>query len=209
MDLRDFRQNYTKGELLENLVHPHPIEQFKRWFTEAMEAKIIEPNAMTLSTASDNQVSSRIVLLKSVGEGFTFFTNYSSKKGMDLSKNPQASLLFFWPELQRQIRIEGMVVKIATVDSKNYFKSRPLESQLGANVSAQSSVINSREELEKSYANLAKEFEGKEVPMPENWGGYELIPSYFEFWQGRPSRLHDRIAYQKVQTDWEIFRLAP
>ncbi len=209
MDLRDFRQNYTKGELVENLVHPHPIEQFKRWLKDAIEAKMYEPNAMTLSTSSENRVSSRIVLLKAIGEGFTFFTNYHSKKGGDLNKNPNASLLFYWPEMQRQVRIEGRVIKISKYDSEKYFHSRPIGSQLGAIVSNQSSTINSREELELSYTNLENEFQGKKIPMPNHWGGYELIPNYFEFWQGRTSRLHDRLAYEKVENDWEIFRLAP
>ncbi len=209
MDLTSFRQNYSKGELLENTVNPHPVEQFKIWLNQAIEAKMYEPNAMTLSTIHGNRVSSRIVLLKKIGEGFTFFSNYHSKKGKDLHENPQASLLFYWPEMERQVRIEGMIVKIAQFDSEKYFHSRPIASQIGAIVSQQSSLINSRKELEEEFESLKNKYEGKTIPKPDHWGGYELIPNYFEFWQGRRSRLHDRIAYEKIKGEWDIHRLAP
>ncbi len=210
MNLAELRENYQKGELLESMVHPNPIEQFKIWFKQAQAAQLPEPNAMHLSTLSkDGRIAGRIVLLKSVGEGFSFYTNYLSHKGEDLAIHPKAAITFFWVELQQQIRIEGSVRQLSKEDSDAYFQVRPRESQLGAWVSKQSSRIDSREFLEQRYAALAKEFEGKEVPKPDYWGGYELVPSYFEFWQGRPSRLHDRVIYEKEGEVWKIGRLAP
>jgi pyridoxamine 5'-phosphate oxidase len=210
MNLAELRENYQKGELLESMVHPNPIEQFKVWFKQAQSAKVPEPNAMHLSTlGKDGRIAGRIVLLKSVGEGFSFYTNYLSHKGDDLSIHPKAAITFFWVELQQQIRIEGSVRKLSKEDSDEYFSVRPRESQLGAWVSKQSSRIDSREFLEQRYAALATEFEGKEVPKPDYWGGYELVPNYFEFWQGRPSRLHDRVIYEKEGEVWKIGRLAP
>ncbi len=210
MNLAELRENYQKGELLESMVHPNPIEQFKVWFKQAQSAQVPEPNAMHLSTlGKDGRIAGRIVLLKSVGEGFSFYTNYLSHKGDDLSIHPKAAITFFWVELQQQIRIEGSVRKLSKEDSDEYFSIRPRESQLGAWVSKQSSRIDSREFLEQRYAALATEFEGKEVPKPDYWGGYELVPNYFEFWQGRPSRLHDRVIYEKEGEVWKIGRLAP
>ncbi len=210
MNLAELRENYQKGELLESMVHPNPIEQFKVWFKQAQSAQVPEPNAMHLSTlGKDGRIAGRIVLLKSVGEGFSFYTNYLSHKGDDLSIHPKAAITFFWVELQQQIRIEGSVRKLSKEDSDEYFSVRPRESQLGAWVSKQSSRIDSREFLEQRYAALATEFEGKEVPKPDYWGGYELVPSYFEFWQGRTSRLHDRVIYEKEGEVWKIGRLAP
>ncbi len=210
MNLAELRENYQKGELLESMVHPNPIEQFKVWFKQAQSAQVPEPNAMHLSTlGKDGRIAGRIVLLKSVGEGFSFYTNYLSHKGDDLSIHPKAAITFFWVELQQQIRIEGSVRKLSKEDSDEYFSVRPRESQLGAWVSKQSSRIDSREFLEQRYAALATEFEGKEVPKPDYWGGYELVPNYFEFWQGRPSRLHDRVIYEKEGEVWKIGRLAP
>jgi len=210
MNLAALRENYQKGELLESQVNPNPMEQFRIWFKEAVDVKIYEPNAMLLSTLGQNsRVSGRIVLLKSALNGFTFFTNYSSKKGGDLSHHPQASLTFFWGELERQVRIEGHVQKLDSSVSEEYFQLRPRESQLGAWVSEQSSRIESRGILEQRYFELKEQYEGKIIPKPEHWGGYELIPDYIEFWQGRPSRLHDRIMYELVDGKWKIGRLAP
>ena len=210
MNLAELRENYQKGELLESMVDPNPIEQFKIWFKQAQSAQVPEPNAMHLSTlGKEGRIAGRIVLLKSVGEGFSFYTNYLSHKGEDLSIYFRAAITFFWVELQQQIRIEGTVRKLSKDDSDEYFKVRPRESQLGAWVSKQSSRIESREFLEHRFAELTKEFEGKEVPKPDYWGGYELIPTYFEFWQGRPSRLHDRVIYEKEGENWKIGRLAP
>ena len=211
MNLAELRENYQKGELLESMVHHNPFEQFKIWFKQSQEAEVPEPNAMFLSTAGlDGRISGRIVLLKSVSEqGFSFYTNYLSHKGQDLLIHPKAALTFFWVELERQIRIEGEVKKLSTEESQAYFAVRPRASQLGAWVSKQSSRIESRDFLENRFKELEAEYEGKEVPMPDYWGGYELIPSYFEFWQGRPSRLHDRVIYELNDGKWEIGRLAP
>ncbi|MEY4611626.1 MAG: Pyridoxal 5-phosphate synthase [Bacteroidota bacterium] len=210
MNLAALRENYQKGELLESTVAPNPIDQFKIWFQEASNAKVPEPNAMFLSTVGhDHKPSGRIVLLKHIGEGFSFFTNYHSRKGAELAHHAQASLTFFWGELERQVRIEGKVYKMSEVLSTEYFHQRPRESQLGAWVSDQSQRVESREYLENRYAELAHQYAGKEIPKPAHWGGYELMPDYVEFWQGRPSRLHDRVVYEKQEQEWERYRIAP
>lgn len=210
MNLASLRENYQKGELLESNVHTDPIQQFNQWFLEASHAKILEPNAMFLSTVGhDNRPAGRIVLLKHVDEGFSFFSNYHSRKGAELAHHAQAAITFFWGELERQVRIEGHVVKMSEVLSTEYFHQRPRTSQLGAWVSEQSKQVASRAVLEDRFLELEKEYEGKEIPKPDHWGGYELIPDYFEFWQGRPSRLHDRIVYEKTGNTWTISRLAP
>lgn len=210
-NLQDLRQEYRSAELAETDVENNPILQFKKWFTEAVDAKLFEPNVMTLATANaSGKPSARILLLKGFDEdGFVFFTNYNSDKGKDLAENPQASLVFFWPELERQVRIDGLVNKIAAEDSTAYFHSRPVGSQIGATASPQSSVIPNREVLEEKVKQLTAEFEGKEIPRPLHWGGYLLSPTHIEFWQGRPSRLHDRINYHFVEGSWIINRLAP
>ena len=210
-NLQDLRQEYRSAELAETDVESNPILQFKKWFTEAVDAKLFEPNVMTLATANaSGKPSARILLLKGFDEdGFVFFTNYNSDKGKDLAENPQASLVFFWPELERQVRIDGLVSKIAAEDSTAYFHSRPLGSQIGATASPQSSVIPNRTVLEEKVKQLTAEFEGQEIPRPLHWGGYLLSPTHIEFWQGRPSRLHDRINYHLVEGSWIINRLAP
>ncbi|MHA8088530.1 pyridoxamine 5'-phosphate oxidase [Aquirufa sp. Wall-65K1] len=210
MNLAALRENYQKGELLESKVHPNPLEQFKIWFKEAQNAELPEPNAMFLSTLGrDMRPSGRIVLLKYVDRGFSFFTNYFSRKGQDMAHHDKASITFFWPELERQIRIEGHVEKVDEMLSTEYFQSRPRASQIGAWVSEQSAKIPNREFLEERYSALEKQYEGQDIPKPAHWGGYELIPDYMEFWQGRPSRLHDRVVYELQDGNWERYRIAP
>ena len=210
-NLADLRQHYTKGGLEEHQIPDSPFTLFNEWFKQAGELGVLEPNAMVLSTVSaDNKPSSRVVLLKGIeDEGFIFYTNYESRKGRELEYNPYISILFFWPEAERQIRIEGKVSKISTESSKEYFVSRPRESQLGAWASAQSSIIQGRHSIEESYQQCLAQYEGKDIPLPDFWGGYIIHPSSFEFWQGRPSRLHDRMKYTKDQESWHIVRLSP
>jgi len=214
-DLRNYintlRHDFSKQTLDENDVHKNPITQFSKWFTEAIDAKTNEPNAMTICTASkDGKPSARIVLLRNFDDnGFVFYTNYQSRKGVEIDENPNAALLFFWPELERQVRIEGTLTKQNSNESDLYFRSRPRTSKLGAWTSAQSKVIANRETLDKEYEKLSDKYPGEDVPRPIHWGGYILKPSSIEFWQGRPSRLHDRILYTLKDKDWKIERLAP
>ncbi|HQF42131.1 MAG TPA: pyridoxamine 5'-phosphate oxidase [Ignavibacteriaceae bacterium] len=209
-DLKNMRLNYEQGQLLESNIDLNPFNQFKKWFDQAVEAKTIEPNAMTLATATKDGIpSARIVLLKEFDEtGFVFFTNYDSRKGKELNDNPFAAILFWWREFERQVRIEGKIEKISRKESEEYFNQRPLKSRYGALVSNQSQIVENREALEKRFSELEKQF-GEKPPTPENWGGYRLIPVKFEFWQGRESRLHDRICYQRENNNWKIFRLQP
>jgi pyridoxamine 5'-phosphate oxidase len=209
--LQNLRQDYRSAELSEQDIDQNPIAQFKTWFQQALDAQLYEPNVMTLATASAEGVpSARIVLLKGLDEeGFVFYTNYESHKGRELQENPYAALVFFWAELERQVRIEGTVSKVDPVISTAYFHSRPHGSQIGAMVSPQSQVIKSRTELENHIIILKEKYEGQEVPRPEHWGGYVVKPSTIEFWQGRPSRLHDRIRYKFIDGSWIIDRLAP
>lgn len=204
------RRDYSKSELSESNVSDNPFLQFKDWFDLAIDSNFTDPNAMTLATSTfDGKPSARIVLLKEFNEnGFVFFTNYLSKKGMNLNENPFACLLFFWDKLERQIRIEGEVFKISIEDSKEYFDSRPRESRVGAWASKQSHKSNGREEIETRFSNYNSKF-GEDVPLPDSWGGYILKPTYFEFWQGRASRLHDRITYNFENENWKIGRLYP
>lgn len=212
MNLAELRQHYALESLSETEVDANPMTQFAAWFEEALNSQLLEPNAMTLATATaDGHPSARTVLLKGYdNQGFTFFTNYESRKGVELLANPRATLLFTWLELQRQIRIEGNIEKISTEASLAYFQSRPRESQLGAWASPQSQVMGSRAELEAREKAVAERFAGQEtLPLPPNWGGYLLRPEALEFWQGRMSRLHDRIWYTKKGNVWNIARLAP
>ncbi len=211
--IADLRQNYTRAGLSEADVDADPIKQFGVWFQQALDANLIEPNAMTLATAtSDGKPTARIVLLKGVNQGgFVFYTNYKSQKGQQLIANPYAALVFHWDKLERQVRIEGEVEKLATKESEAYFHSRPKASQLGAWASAQSQVIPNRQVLEQQLADLETKYKGDAtVPLPEHWGGFRVIPNRIEFWQGRPNRLHDRLVYDlQANGSWKIARLSP
>ncbi len=209
--LKNIRRDYKHSELSKTSVNKDPFVQFNNWFNEIVNAKIIDPSAMVLATVAEaNMPSARIVLLKEVDvKGFVFFTNYLSRKAKDLETNPNASLLFYWKEMDRQLRIEGIIEKVKTKISEDYFHTRPRESQISAWVSKQSSIVPDRNFLDKKYDELDEEFGNDEIPLPDYWGGYRLIPEYFEFWQGRESRLHDRICYRKEKGNWKIFRLAP
>jgi len=210
-DISAIRTDYQKQSLRRRDVDSHPIIQFQKWFDEALKAQVHEPNAMTLSTVNGlGQPSGRIVLLKDVdSNGFRFYTNYTSRKGQELQHNPKAALTFFWGELERQVRIEGTVLKVDPEISTAYFKSRPIGSQIGALTSPQSQVIESRDWLENRLDEITKQVGDTSPDRPEHWGGYILIPTWIEFWQGRPSRLHDRIAYTWMDGTWKIDRLAP
>lgn len=205
------RQEYRLFQLTEEAVDPDPFRQFERWFNDAEAAAIHEANAMTVATVSpEGQPSARTVLLKGMDEGFIFYTNYESRKGHDLKQNPKAALLFFWKELQRQIRIEGEVERVSREESARYFESRPLGSRLGALASPQSTVVPNRAALEARFDKFATSYADGDVPLPAFWGGYRLIPNMFEFWQGRPNRLHDRLRYVPAEAgSWRIERLAP
>lgn len=211
-DIAAIREDYCKYTLEEKDVLPSPIEQFQRWFDEALHAEVTEPNAMVLSTiGEDGFPASRVVLLKDIKPGgFSFFTNYHSRKGQALATQKRVSLLFFWPELQRQVRIEGLAEKLPSEDSDEYFASRPRGSRIGAVASPQSQVIPSRDTLESRVEELTTEYgETEDIPRPAFWGGYLVSPLRMEFWQGRSSRLHDRMEYVFQQGNWIIQRLAP
>ena len=209
--IADIRREYSKKALNRREVSECPIDQFNKWFDDAMRSNIDDANAMTLSTVSETgRPSGRIVLLKAVENNqFVFFTNYKSKKGIQIDKNPFVSLTFYWKELERQVRVEGKLNKVSKEISDQYFQSRPRKSRIGAWISDQSQPIKSRYTLIKSFLLLSGKYIGKQVPLPEHWGGYALTPDNIEFWQGRPSRLHDRINYKLENGDWSIERLAP
>ena len=212
LDIASLRKEYTKAELTIESVQREPLTQFLAWFDEALASDINEPTAMVLSCATpDGRPSSRVVLLKGVDEdGFVWYTNYLSRKGSELDVNPHASLLFFWPELERQIRIEGTVTKVSQEQSTEYFHSRPFDSQVGAAASPQSQVVPSREFLADLFSIMhTAATKAQHVEKPPHWGGYKLTPTAIEFWQGRPSRMHDRIRYRKHNDQWIIERLAP
>lgn len=211
MQLSQMRKEYSHELCFQDL-DPDPIQQFSKWLQEATAAQVLEPNAMTLATASTEGIpSARIVLLKGIEEdGFIFFTNYESQKGKELAQNPQAALVFFWGELERQVRIAGSVEKISAEKSEEYFHLRPRGAQLGAWVSPQSRAIADRSFLEEHLKELEKHYQDQEIPLPPYWGGYRLIPREIEFWQGRPNRLHDRLRYSREEKGgWKIERLAP
>lgn len=209
--IAQLREDFMKGTLYEADVKKNPDVQFEQWLQQASEAKINELHAMNLSTVSlDNKPSSRIVYLREFqNNAFYFYTNYNSKKAQHLFNNPNASLTFFWPELERQIRIEGVVEKISAELSDNYYNQRPYESKVGAWASNQSHLLNSREELEERVELFKKKFTPENIQRPEFWGGFALKASYYEFWQGRKSRLHDRICYELKNNNWIINRIAP
>jgi len=209
--INTLRHDFSKQSLSENDIDKNPILQFEKWFKEAVNAKVNEPNAMTVCTATkEGKPSARILLIRNFDEnGFVFYTNYNSRKGLEIEENPYCSILFFWPELERQVRIEGVLQKQNKEESDIYFQTRPRSSKLGAWSSPQSKVIESRNVLDEAYQKNSEKFPGDNVPRPEFWGGYLLKPNSIEFWQGRPSRLHDRIVYKKQNAGWDIVRLAP
>lgn len=211
MSIADLRKDYSRASLSETDVLPDPIDQFGKWFHEAVAAQVPEANAMSVSTVdAAGRQSSRILLIKDFDQrGFTWFTNYESRKGNELSQNPHAALLFYWIKLERQVRIEGRVERISAAESDAYFNSRPLKSRIGALASAQSRPVHDRETLEAQVAAAEQQY-GDQPHRPAHWGGYRLTPDYLEFWQGRPSRLHDRIVYRRqADGSWQRERLQP
>jgi pyridoxamine 5'-phosphate oxidase len=211
LDLAALRRDYALATLDERDVDADPIRQFERWFADAAAARVPEPNAMTLSTATrDGVPSARIVLLKGVdSNGFAFYTDYRSRKGAELAENPLAALTFLWKEIERQVRITGSVSRVSTQESDAYFRTRPPGSRLGAWASHQSAVLASREELEARVQDVIGRFPDGDVPLPPHWGGFRVAPDEIEFWQGRPDRLHDRLLYRRGERGWEISRLSP
>lgn len=209
--LREIRNNYQKHKLEEVDLPDDPVVLFNLWLNEAIQGQVNEPTAMVLATSVHNIPDTRVVLLKEIDRGnFLFYTNYNSSKARQMATNSQVALNFFWPELERQVRVKGVISKVHDDLSTEYFDTRPRESQLGAWASTQSETLTSREELEQKYRKLETQFEGQIIPKPEYWGGYQVTPSEIEFWQGRPSRLHDRIRYYRISPhDWEFKRLSP
>lgn len=210
--IADLRKDYSLEGLSETEIDPNPFIQFKKWFEQSLAAQLPEPNAMTIATTTpDGKPSARMVLLKDFDErGFVFFTNYNSRKGQELAENPQAALVFWWAELERQVRVIGSVEKVSESESDYYFESRPAKSRLGAWASNQSEIIASREVLEQRMQELQSKYENQEIPRPPHWGGLRVIPTEIEFWQGRSSRLHDRLLYTHLDDgSWKIQRLSP
>ena len=208
--IQNLRRQYSKEKLSAKLVNKDPFAQFNKWFSDSLKCGFLDPNAMTVATVNkEGKPSARVVLLKNFDEkGFVFYTNYQSRKGKELELNPNACLLFYWDKLDRQIRIEGKIEKVSKEESEQYFSTRPYKSRLGAWASHQSSVIESRNTIVKEFIKYLLKF-GKNVPLPDYWGGYRLVPCVFEFWQGRPNRLHDRVQYTLQKKIWKIERLAP
>lgn len=210
-DPADLRREYTRAGLRRSDVARDPTEQFRRWFEETLAADLHEPNAMIVATATpEGRPSARVVLLKGFDErGFVFYTNYEGRKAREMEENPRAALLFYWGELERQVRVEGTVARVSGEESDAYFATRPRGSRLGAWASEQSRVVGGREVLEDRLEKLEQEHEGSDIPRPAFWGGYRVAPEAFEFWQGRENRLHDRISYHREGTGWRIERLQP
>jgi pyridoxamine 5'-phosphate oxidase len=209
--LRDIRTNYEKSELSESGINPNPCEQLRTWLADAISGKEKEPTAMVLSTIDvDGFPESRVVLLKELKDnGLVFYTNYESKKGSQIAQNGHVAAVLFWPQLERQVRVKGIAKKIKEEESTDYFKSRPVDSQLGAWASPQSRVIANREVLDENYRLYQEYFKNREIEKPPHWGGFLIIPQYFEFWQGRSNRLHDRLEYLRTTNGWKTQRLAP
>lgn len=210
-NLHKMRQEYMSGNLNEEVMPQDPMQMFKMWFSEAIETGLTEPNAMTVATASlDGKPSARVVLLKEVNNmGFVFFTNYLSRKGREITVNPEVALVFDWHDMERQVRVEGRAEKLPVEDSDAYFNSRPEDAKIGAWASPQSKIVKNRDELEKLEDEIMEQFEDMEVHRPSHWGGYLIRPSVIEFWQGRPNRMHDRIVYYNTEEGWSMHRLAP
>ena len=210
-DLQGLRKEYKKAGLREGDLSPGPMEQFRRWFDEALAADLHEPNAMTVATAGrDGRPSARVVLLKGFDErGFVFYTNYEGRKGREIEENPYCALIFYWGELERQVRVEGRAGRVSPQESDAYYGSRPRGSRLGAWASAQSREVDGREALQERLRSLEGEYEGREVYRPPFWGGYRVEPEAVEFWQGRENRLHDRLVYRRAPDGWEVVRLQP
>lgn len=210
-ELNKMRQEYRSGNLDEKEMPSNPLDQFRNWFEEAISSGITEPNAMTVaSSTAEGKPSARVVLLKEMNDnGFIFFTNYNSRKGHELITNPFVAVVFDWHDIERQVRIEGIIEKVDENESDAYFNIRPNESKLGAWASPQSKIVSGREELEELEKSYAIRFKGNEIPRPPHWGGFLIKPTMIEFWQGRPNRMHDRMAYYKNGSNWELRRLAP
>jgi pyridoxamine 5'-phosphate oxidase len=211
MSIADLRREYARARLDEASVGPDPVAEFGRWFDEALKAQVLEANAMTLATASEaGAPSARTVLLKGFDErGFVFFTDYRSRKGAELKHNPRAALVFYWPELERQVRITGRTETVPREESEAYFSTRPRGSRISAWVSHQSQVIRNRKVLEDQVPEVERKYPGEKIPLPPYWGGFRVMPDEIEFWQGRESRLHDRIRYVRSENGWRIERLSP
>ena len=211
LDLASLRRTYALSSLDEGAVDADPIHQFERWFADAVTAEALEPNAMTLATASrDGVPSGRVVLLKGVdARGFVFFTDFRSRKGAELTENPLAALVFLWKEIERQVRVTGAVARVSDADAEAYFRSRPVGSRLGAWASHQSAVIADRAVLEDRLRDVTARFADGDVPLPSHWGGFRVVPDEVEFWQGRPDRLHDRLLYRRAEAGWTVARLSP